>query len=139
MMFLSENRKAASAPARERYAANLNTLVLKLLPARSFSSAISTTRAETRCARTATTARFRPGFIYVQRSTVKIGAIQLRDCGLSRLCFRHFDECEAARLARIPVGDNIHALHAAVGSERSVKIVLRSLIAEVSDKYICHV
>jgi hypothetical protein len=51
---------------------------------------------------------------------------------------RHFDEREAARLARVPVGDDIHALHAAVSSESRMKIILGSLITEISDKYVCH-
>jgi len=51
---------------------------------------------------------------------------------------RHFDECEAARLARVTVGNDIHALHAAVCGESRMEIVLGSLIAEISDKYACH-
>jgi hypothetical protein len=69
---------------------------------------------------------------------VEIGAIQLSNSGLGCCRFRHFDERETARLARVPVCDDIHALHVAVSGERSVKIVLGSLITEISDKYVCH-
>ena len=77
-------------------------------------------------------------FIYIQRSTVQIGAIQLSNSSLGCPRFRHFDEREAARLARVPVSDNIHALHAAVSSESRVEIIFGSLITEISDKYACH-
>jgi len=106
------------------------------LPARSLSSAISA-RAE--APRTGTSTRwFGTRFIYIQRSTVEIGAIQLSNRGLGCRRFRHFDEREAARLARVPVRDDIHALHVAVSGERRMKIVLGSLITEISDKYVCH-
>jgi len=69
---------------------------------------------------------------------VQIGAIQLSDRGLGRVRFRHFDERETARLARVPVSHDIHALHTAVSSEYRMKIILGSLITEISDKYVCH-
>jgi hypothetical protein len=101
------------------------------------SSAISAASTET--PRTATTTRgFGTGFIYIQRSTVEIGAIQLSNRSLGCRRFRHFNEREAARLARVPVCDDIHALHVAVSGERRMKIVSGSLITEISDKYICH-
>jgi hypothetical protein len=105
------------------------------LPAGSLSSAISARAV----APGATTPRcLGARFIYIQRSTVEIGAIQLSNGRLGCPGFRHFDECEAARLARVPVGDDIHALHAAVSSESRMKILLGSLITEISDKYVCH-
>jgi hypothetical protein len=89
--------------------------------------------------RTGTSTRwFGTRFIYIQRSTVEIGAIQLSNRGLGCRRVPHFDEREAARLARVPVRDDIHALHIAVSGERRMKIVLGSLKTEISDKYICH-
>jgi hypothetical protein len=85
-----------------------------------------------------TTRWFRTRFIYIQRSTVEIAAIQLSNRGLRCRRVSHFDECESARLARIPVRHDIHSLHLAVSGERRMKIVLRSLITEISDKYVCH-
>jgi hypothetical protein len=94
--------------------------------------------ARAKAARTGTTPRsFGTRFIYIQRSTVEIRAIQLSDSGLGCARVRHFDEREATRLARVPVGDDIHAFHAAVSSESRVKIILGSLITEISDKYVC--
>jgi hypothetical protein len=77
-------------------------------------------------------------FVYVQRPAMEIGAIQLGDGGLGCRRVGHFDEGETARLARVPVGDEIHALHAAVSSESRMQIVLGGLITEISDKYVCH-
>jgi hypothetical protein len=85
-----------------------------------------------------TTRRFGTRFIYIERSTVEIAAIQLSDRGLGCLWFCHFNEREAARLARVPVRDDTHALHAAVSGESRMKVVLRSLITEISDKYVGH-
>jgi hypothetical protein len=109
--------------------------MLARLPARS-SSAISA-RAEAPLTGS-TTGWFGTRFIYIQRSPVEIGPIQLSNGGLGCVRFRHFDEREAARLARVPVGNDIHALHAAVCGESRMEIVLGSLIAEISDKYACH-
>jgi hypothetical protein len=111
-------------------------LIYGVLPARSFSSAISA-RAEAPRTRT-TSGWFGTGFIYIQRSTVEICAIQLSDGCLSRLRFSHFDKSKTARLARVSVSNDVHALNAAIGSESREKIVLGSLITEISDKYICH-
>jgi hypothetical protein len=107
------------------------------LPARTLPSAISAAGAEAPLAGTA--ARWLgTRFVHIQRPTVEIGAIQLRDGSLGCPRVRHFDECEAARLAGVPVGYEIHALHAAVSGECRMKIVLGRLITEVSDKYVCH-
>jgi hypothetical protein len=69
---------------------------------------------------------------------VEIGTIQLSYRRLGCLRFGHFDERKAARLARVSVCNDIHALHAAVSGESRMKIILRSVITEISDKYICH-
>jgi hypothetical protein len=88
---------------------------------------------------TGTTARcFGTRFIYIQRSAVEIGAIQLGNGGLRCPHVGHFHEGEATRLARVPVRDEIHAFHAAVSSESRMKILLGSLITEISDIYVCH-
>ena len=108
------------------------------LPARSLSSAISSSAAAEAPPTGTTTRGFETRFIYIQRSTVEIGAIQLSNRGLGCRRVPHFDEREAAGLARVPVGDHIHALHLAVSGESCVKIILGSLITEISDKYICH-
>jgi hypothetical protein len=100
-------------------------------------AAISAARPEP--PRTGTTARwFGTRLIYIERSTVEIGAIQLRNSSLGFPRFCHFDEREAARLAGVPVRDDIYALHAAVSSESRMKIILGGLITEISDKYVCH-
>ena len=127
-------------PPRSCYRAvsgpTLEPLMLEILPARSFPSA-TFTGAEAPRART-TAGCFGTGFIYIQCSTVEISTIQLSYRRFGSRRFGHFDEREAPRLARVSVGDEIHALHAAVGSERCMKIVLRSLITKISDKYVCH-
>ena len=69
---------------------------------------------------------------------MEIGAIQLSNRRLGCRRFRHFDEREAARLARVPVRYDIYALHGAVGGESRIKIVLGRLITEISDKNVCH-
>lgn len=69
---------------------------------------------------------------------MEFGAVQLSNRVLRRRRFRHLDKCETAGLARVPVCDDVHAFHAAVSGESRMKIVLGSLIAEISDKYVCH-
>jgi hypothetical protein len=69
---------------------------------------------------------------------MKIGAIQMSNRGLRCRRIRHFDKCEAARLARVSVCDDIHPFHATVSGESRMKIVLGTLKTKVSDKYICH-
>lgn len=68
---------------------------------------------------------------------MKIGAVQVSDCVLGSGCVSHFDEGEAARLATVAIRDDAHALHRAVGGESGLKIILRGLITEISDKYVC--
>jgi hypothetical protein len=80
----------------------------------------------------------RPCFVYVQRSTVEFGTIQLSNGRLGCVRFRHFDEREAARLARLAICDDTHSLHTSVSGESSLKIILGSLITEISDKYVGH-
>jgi hypothetical protein len=46
----------------------------------------------------------------------------------------HFDKRETARLAGIPVCNNIYALHCAVLSESRVQFFLRRLVAQIADK-----
>jgi hypothetical protein len=50
----------------------------------------------------------------------------------------HFDECETAGLAGVTVRNDIYALHTAVLRECGMQVILRSLITEVSDKYVGH-
>jgi hypothetical protein len=69
---------------------------------------------------------------------VEIAAIQLSNSSLGCRRFRHFDERKAARLTRVPVGNDVDALHAAVSRESRMKIILGRLKTEVSDKYVCH-
>jgi hypothetical protein len=87
---------------------------------------------------TAATGWLRPCFVYVQRSAVKFGAIELRDGGLGGLGFGHFDKCEAASLPCVTIRNDIHALHASVGGECGLKVVLSSLITEIPDKNVGH-
>ena len=86
----------------------------------------------------AATRWFRPGFIYIQCTSVKFGTVQLGNCGLRRIGIGHFDEREAARLSCVAVGDDAHPLHTAIGRESRLQIVLGSLITEISDKYVGH-
>jgi len=77
-------------------------------------------------------------FIYVERSAVQFGAVQLRNGRLGCIRIRHFDEGEAAGLARVTIGHDTDALHTAESGESSLKVVLSSLITEISDKYVGH-
>jgi hypothetical protein len=69
---------------------------------------------------------------------VKISTIQLSDRCLSGGRFRHFNERETARLTGVSIRNDVHALYAAVRSESRMKLVLGSLVTEISDKDICH-
>src|SRR5579875_441416 len=106
------------------------------LPARPLSSAGA---ARGWAPRTGTTARrFGTRFVYVQRSTVEIGAIQTGNGRFGSCVIAHFDERETAGLARVPVRHDIHSFDAAVSGESCMKIILGSLETEISDKYVCH-
>jgi hypothetical protein len=62
----------------------------------------------------------------------------MSDRGLRSLGIRHFHKCEPSWLSCVAIGNDINALHAPVGGECSVQVVLRCLITEISDKYVGH-
>jgi len=101
-------------------------------------TASATTTAAESTSTTATTGRLRTRFVYVERATVHFRTVQLGDRVFRVPLFRHFDEGEAARLTRIAIRNNVYTLHIPVLGKCGVQFVLRSLIAQISDKDIGH-
>jgi hypothetical protein len=120
------------------------------LPALTTAAATATTAAASTTAATAaaptaaskpaapTTSRFRTSFVHIDRASVHLGAVQLRNRRFRIALFGHFNESETARLPGIAIGDDIDPLHVAILREGGVQVLLGGLIAKVPDKNIGH-
>jgi hypothetical protein len=82
--------------------------------------------------------RFRPRFVDVQCPAVEFRAVQMSNSRLRSLRIRHFHKCETAGLPGVTIRNDIYALDAAVCGEGRMQVILRSLITEISDKYVGH-
>jgi len=101
-------------------------------------AARATTTTTEATATAAATGRLRPSFVDVHRTAVEFRTVQLGNCSLGGASIRHFDEGEAAGLTGIPVRDDIHTLDIAVLCKRCVKLILRGLVAEISNEDVGH-
>jgi hypothetical protein len=81
-------------------------------------SATTATAAAGASAATATAATLRAGFVDIERASVQIGAVESCDRLVRLGAIRHFDECKAARTARIPIGHHADAFHIPVRLEK---------------------
>jgi hypothetical protein len=113
------------------------------LPARAASATAATTTAApiestASTVTTPATSRFRTGFVHVHRPAIEFGPVQLRDCRFRVPPLRHFHKSEAARLACIPIRNNVDPFHSPVLRESSMQLILVGLIAEIPDKNIDH-
>jgi hypothetical protein len=63
-------------------------------------------------------ATLRAGFIDVKRASVQIRAVESCNRLVRLRAIRHFDECKAARTARIPISDHADAFHIPVRFEK---------------------
>src|SRR5216684_2565893 len=86
----------------------------------------------------AATRGLRTSFVHVDGPAVHLGSVELRDCVLRVLRLRHFDECKSAGLARVAVGNNIHPLDVSILGKRSMQLILRRLVAEISYEDVGH-
>ena len=97
--------------------------------------AIATLTAETTAR---STVLFRTSFVDVQRSSVKIFAIEFVDCPIPFGIVAHLHESKASGLTRIPVGDNVDTLNCSIGFKHGPYPVFGGSEAEVSYKNIFH-
>src|SRR6266851_3948427 len=88
-------------PSSESQPDGININYRLIARATAAATAAASTPAATAEARTA--GRFGARFIYVQGPAVELGAVQLRNGRFRIALFRHLDEGEAARLARVAV------------------------------------
>ena len=65
----------------------------------------------------------RAGFVDIQRTTIKVSAVQGADCGSTFFLARHFNKAEAARLTGILVGDDAGTVNSTMGLESGEQIV----------------
>jgi hypothetical protein len=100
-------------------------------------TAATTTAAESTATTTATR-RLGTSFVHVERAAVHFRSVQLGNRILRIAFFGHFHEGKPARLPCVPVRHNIYTLDVAVLCKRRVQFVLRGLIAQISDKDVCH-
>jgi hypothetical protein len=98
-------------------------------------AALATTTTETA---TAAALGLRPSFIDVQCTAIEFRAVEMSNGCLRSLRIGHFDECETTGLARVTIRNDIYTLHTAILGECGMQVILRSLITEVSDKYVGH-
>jgi hypothetical protein len=74
--------------------------------------------AATRASAASTAATLRASFVDIERASVQIGAVQSCDRLVRLGAIRHFNECKAARTARIPIGHHADAFHVPVRLEK---------------------
>jgi hypothetical protein len=115
----------------------LNYFAMRL-PARTATSTTATAAAAASTAATTTAGRFRTSFIYIQRTAVHFRPIELCDSRFGIAPFRHLHERKTAGLTAVPVRYDINALHPSVLGKRLLKVFLRGLVAQITDKNICH-
>jgi len=98
----------------------------------------ATTAVATISAAARSTICFGTGFIDVQCSSVKVGAIQSSDCPIAFRVVAHFNESKTSGLSGIPIGDDADAINSAMCCEHGSNRILGSTKAEVSHKNILH-
>jgi hypothetical protein len=81
---------------------------------------------------------FWTGFIDVQSSAFKVGAIQSRDCPIAFSVVAHFNESKTSGLSRITVGHYADTINGAMYCEHGSNRIFGSAKAEVSYKNILH-
>ena len=81
---------------------------------------------------------FRTGFVDIQRTAVKLPAVQLgnRPVAFGIIC--HFDEPETAGLSGVPVGHHTHAINGTVRFKHGANRIFGSTKAEISYKNVFH-
>ncbi len=81
----------------------------------------------------------RAGLVDDQGAAADVAAVDGRDRLLRLVFARHFDEAEAARLARVAVGDDLGAGDVACFGEQVMEILVGGLIAQIADiEFGCH-
>lgn len=77
-------------------------------------------------------------FVHVERSATEIFPVETVDGAVRLRIVRHFNEREAARLARIPIRYDTCAFHCSVGFKHGTKFNFASSEAEITNKNIFH-
>jgi hypothetical protein len=80
----------------------------------------------------------RAGFIHGQRPTVQIGPVQGVDRRSRLGVIRHFDECEPARLAGVPVADDLDAIDLSVLSEYLLEVLFDRRVRKITNVNTLH-
>lgn len=93
---------------------------------------------ETTTTATATTSRLGASFVDVHGASVEFRSVQLRNGGFRFPPVRHFDEGEAAGLARVTIGYDVDAFHGTVLSKSRLQLFLSSPEIQISHEYIGH-
>jgi hypothetical protein len=111
-----------------------------LSPSAAATTAVATAAFATATTETATAAALglRPGFVHIEGTAIEFRAVEMSNSCLRSLRIGHFYECETTGLAGVTIRNDIYALHTAVLGECGMQVILRSLITEVSDKYVGH-
>jgi hypothetical protein len=93
-------------------------------------AAIGTTARSTVC--------FGTGFVDIQCSAVKVGAIQSRNCPVARGVVTHFHESKTSGLSRVTIGHDADPVDRAMCFKHRSNRILGSAEAQVSYKNIFH-
>lgn len=97
---------------------------------------MATTTAITAKSTTRTALRFGTGFVDIQRTAVQVPAVKTVYGGGPFRVYAHFDEGEAASLARVAIGDDIHPIDRAIFFKQRANGTLSGAEAKVTDKNI---
>ncbi len=83
-------------------------------------------------------AGFGTGFVDVQRTAIHFHSVELCDSRLGIAFFRHFHKRESTGLTAVAVRYDINSFDAAILRESLLQDFLGGLVAQITDKNICH-
>jgi hypothetical protein len=73
-------------------------------------------------------------FVYIDRASPKLSAIEPRDSLLAFFVIRHFDETEASRPACLAISQNARTLHMSIRLEKLAQLVFGRVEAEIANE-----
>ncbi len=88
----------------------------------------------TLCAATTSAFGFGARFVYIDRASPKLSAVEPRDGLLALFVIRHFDEAEASRPACLAISQNARTLHMSISFEKLAQLVFGRVEAEIANE-----
>ena len=99
----------------------------------------ATTTATAEAAATAAALGFRPRLIDIERTAIKISAIECCNCAIRLGGVRHFNERKTARAAGVTVGYQVDSVHLSVGLKERTDRRFSSCEIQIAYKDVFHI